>query len=83
MSDIYTDPIWELYDAYIEIGDMSILLGGQREVIADTCTEVFEEVDDGAGTQEVICGASNYQDISGGNCLKGVKSMVYDILDKT
>ena len=39
-------------------------------------------MDDGVGTQEVICGASNYQNVLGGGFIKGVESMVYDILDE-
>ena len=80
---IYTDAIWGLDDAYIEIGYLMTFLGGHREVTVDTCKEVFEEDGSGVGTKELICGASNYQDILGGICLTGVNSMYYDMLDKT
>ena len=33
---------------------------GHMEVFVDTCKELFEYIDDGLGTQEVIYGASNY-----------------------
>ena len=39
-------------------------------------------MDAGVGTQEVICGAFNYHNLLGGSSLKGVKSMVYDMLDE-
>ena len=44
--------------------------------------KVSEEVDDVLGTQDVLCGASNYQNVFSGGCCKGVESMVYDMLDK-
>ena len=37
---------------------------------------------DGVGTQEVICGDSNYQNVLGRGFLKGVDRMVYDMLDE-
>ena len=61
---------------------MRTLLGGDRGVFFDPCKEVFEEVDSGVGTQEVICGASKYYNIIGLFCLKCVESMVNDILGK-
>ena len=45
--------------------------------------EVFETLDAVVDTHEVICGSSKYQDILGGSFPWIVKSMVYDILDKT
>ena len=36
----------------------------------------------GLGTQEVICGASNYYNVLGEFCIKDLDSMIYDILDK-
>ena len=74
---IYADTIWGLDDAYIEIGELRALLGGYRELIVDTCK------DSGVGTHEFIYGASNYNDILGGGCIKVVKIMVYVMIDKT
>ena len=39
-------------------------------------------MDDELGTQESICGVYNYYNVLGGGFLKGVKSMVYDMLDE-
>ena len=80
---IYNNAIWGLYDACIEIGERRTFLKGHREVFVDPCKEVFEQVDYGVGTQEVICGASKYQDTFGGSGIKGKGSMVYDTIDKT
>ena len=79
---IYADATWGLDDAYIEIGELRNFLGGHREVFVDSCKEVFEEVDYGVGTKEVIYGASNYYNVIGGVCIKGVEIMVYGMLDK-
>ena len=68
---------------YIEIGEMRNIVGGYKEVLVDPYKKVFEEVDVGVGTHEVICGSSNYQDIFGGSCLIDVNIMVYDMLDET
>ena len=57
-------------------------LGGHRGVFFEPYKEVFEEVDAVIGTHELICGASNYQNVLCGGCLKGVKSMVYEIIDE-
>ena len=57
---IYTDSIWGLYNAYIEIGELRTFIGGHRELFFDSCKEVFEEVDSRVGTQEVIFGSYNY-----------------------
>ena len=62
---------------------MSTFLGGYREVLVDPSKEVFEEVYYGVVTQEVICVASNYQDIFGESLPKVIKSIVYDILEKS
>ena len=40
-------------------------------------------MDAGVGTQEVVCGSSNYFNIVGGVCIKGLESMVYDMLEKS
>ena len=40
-------------------------------------------MDAGVGTQEVVCGSSNYFNIVGGVCIKGLERMVYDMLDKS
>ena len=79
---IYTNTIWGLDDAYIEIEELRIFLGGHREVFYYIYKEVFADVDSGEGTQEVICGSSSYQNVLGGGCIKGVEIMVYDILDE-
>ena len=65
------------------MGDMRTFLRGHREIIVDPRKEVFEEADDVVGTQELICGASNYQEILGGIILEVVKSMVYEMLEET
>ena len=80
---IYTDYIWVWDDASIDIVDMRTFLGGHREVFVDPCKEVLEEVDDGVGTQGVICGASKYHNILGGGFLKVVNIIFYDMLDKS
>ena len=54
-----------------------------RELIIYTCKEFSEDSYYGVVTQKVICGSSNYQDIFGGSCTKGVNSMFYDMLYKT
>ena len=41
---IYSDTIWGLNDAYIEIGELRTFLGYQREVIVDPRKELFEEM---------------------------------------
>ena len=79
---IYADAIWRLNDVYIEIGQFRNFLGGHKEVFVESYKEVLEQVDDELGTQESICGVYNYHNVLGGGCLKGVKSMVYDMLDK-
>ena len=78
---ICADAVWGFYDAYIEIGNLRTFLGGHREVFVYPCKELFEEVDSVVGTQEVICGASNYQNVLSVGCLKGVDIMVYDMID--
>ena len=40
-------------------------------------------MDSGIGTNEVICLASNYNDIFGESFPKGVNSTVYDVIDET
>ena len=57
--------------------------GVHREVFVEPCNEVFEQVDAEGGTQEVISGSSNYQNVIGGVCMKGVESMVYGLLEKS
>ena len=57
---VYDDVVWILNDAKIEIGEFRNFLGAHREVFVDPRKEVFEEVDSGLFTQEVICGESNY-----------------------
>ena len=52
------------------------------ELLVETSKYVFEELDAQLGTHEFIYVASNYQEIFGGGYPKGVKRMVYDILDK-
>ena len=56
-------------------------LGVHKEVLVEYCKKLFEEVDAGVSTHEVICGASKYQDILGGSCIKGAKSMANDMID--
>ena len=80
---IYADTIWVLYDACIDIGELRTFLVVHREVFVDSYKKVIEYVDTGLGTQEAICGASNYQNVLGGGCLKGLKSMVYGMLEES
>ena len=49
---IYYNAIWGLHDAWIMIGELGNLLGGQREVFIKPCKEVFEDVDNGVVTHE-------------------------------
>ena len=80
---IYVGSILVFNGAYIEIGELSTFLGGHREVLVEPWKEVFEEVYSGVGTQELICGSYNYQEIIGGSCLQCLNSMVYYMIDKT
>ena len=57
---IYADTVRILNYAFIEIGELRNFLGCHRELFVDTCKGVFEEADDGVGTQEFVCGSSNY-----------------------
>ena len=38
---IYSNAIWVLDDAYIEIGELRKFLGGHRGVFVEPCKEVF------------------------------------------
>ena len=77
---VYADDVWRLDDTYIDIGEFWNFLGGHREVFVNPRKEVFAYLDYGVGAQEVICGASNYYNVIGGVFLKGIKSMVFDML---
>ena len=79
---IYVDTIWVWDDECIEIGELMNFLGGHREVFFESYKEVLEYVDTGLGTQESICGVSNYQNVFGGGCLKDTKRIVYGMLDE-
>ena len=57
---VNSDPMFRLNNAQVNIGLLWTFLGGHREVFFDTCKDVFEEVDAGVGTHEVIYGSSNY-----------------------
>ena len=79
---VYDDAIWILNDFQIEIGDFRNFLGGHRKVFVETRMEVLEAVEDGVVTQEGTCGVSNYYNVIGGIFMKGLESMVYDIIDE-
>ena len=57
--------MWILNDAQVKIEGILTLLGGHREVLVDTGKDVLEEVGFGLGTQEIICGSSNYYNALG------------------
>ena len=80
---VYAHSIWIFNDGKVEIGELWTFLGGHREVLVDTNKEMMEEVGSGLGRQEVICGASKYQNLLDRFFLKGVESMIYDILEKS
>ena len=74
---VNTYTIWKLNDAQVKICELWTPLGGYRKVLFDTRKEALEDVGDGLGTQEIICGISNYYNVLGGFFLKGVDSMEY------
>ena len=80
---VYAYFVWILNDAHIEIGEFSNFLVDHREVFVDASKEVFEDVDYGLFAHEVICEASNYWNVIFGFVLKGVDSMVYDMIDES
>ena len=53
------------------------------EIFVKTCKEVFKDVDSVVGTQEVICGALNYYNVTVSVCVKVAEVMVYDMLDES
>ena len=80
---VYAYVVWILNDAHIEIGEFSNFLGDHSEVFVDPSKEVFEEVDYGLFTHEIIYGTYKYYNIIVGFVLIGVESIVYDMIDES